>query len=56
MTFKQFIENFNVDIEQCSVNESETQCYEGTTDPVMWIGLNKPIDGVLILILMEYAQ
>ena len=45
MTFKQFIENFNVDIEQCSVNESETQYYEGTTDPVMWIGLDKPIDG-----------
>lgn len=45
MTFKQFIENFGIDVERCSVNQSETQCYEGSSDPVMWIGLNQPVDG-----------
>jgi len=52
-TFKQFIQDYDIDLSKCEICSSERQLYEESDVPITWINLHKPIDGQDYIVLSK---
>ena len=52
-TFKQFIQDYDIDLSKCEICSSERKLYDESDIPVTYLHLHKPIDGQAYIVLSK---